>query len=606
VNRAVNSIEPVLRLAAAGLALAVVVALSWPAPSPAGSVWVEDWTEVGETKFTTGQSILNLPEGLRSAEVEAVGGKGADKGTILGGQPAEVKGRIAVTSGGRLYILVAGDGSGTDGGFNGGGDAMFASAAAVGGGGGGATDIRTIEPGEPGSLESRLIVAAGGGGAGSTANGGGKAGGAGGHAGVMGGRAESAGPGNTVGSGGFGGGVGAESVPGLGGGPGYPYAGSPGFGQTGHSGNDGSLGTGGDGGAGPPSTPAGWGGGGGGGVFGGGGGGGGGTMTSGTPTATGGGGGGGGSLLVPAGGIAALESRPSTPSVLFQYTIPGTEISSGPPEAHDSTSAAFEIASTEEGSILECQMDFEGYEVCESPFEPSGLGQGPHTLRVRSVNSMDNFDPTPAVWSFSVDSIAPVTSIDGGPDGRTEIRRPEFRFSANEPNVTFSCRFDSDDFGPCAEAGSEIPGSALSYAPHTFAVRATDPTGNVGPAATRSFEVVEGSGTGRPAVPRRPTLKLGRPKLKPKRGMALLPVTVSGAGRVKLIGTKRVKAHAIGVEGPATVRLKVRAKGSGLKKLHRKRRLTLTAAVSFVASDGTGIVRKKKLTLKLKAVKKRS
>lgn len=594
-----------MRLFTAAVLLAAVGITAWSAPNPVSAAWVEDGTDVGKVQFSTGRSIFIVPDGLRNVDVEVVGGKGSGKGTIPGGQPAQVNGRIAVPPGGNLHVMVGGDGSGVEGGFNGGGDAMSSIfGAAVGGGGGGATDIRTIAPGGEGSLESRLIVAAGGGGAGSTANGGGKTGGAGGAAGVAGGRAESAGPGNTVGSGGFGGGVGGVTLGGAGGDAGYPYGGS-GSGQTGTGGSSALGPDGGNGGRGPDNTPAGWGGGGGGGLYGGGGGGGGGMMTGGTPTATGGGGGGGGSLLVPPGGTGVVESINSTPSAEVSYTIPGTEITSGPADAIGTTSALFQMASTEADSILECQMDFGEYEVCASPLELSGLDQGAHTLRVRAVNSMDNFDPTPATWSFAVDSIAPITTIDGGPTGKTEIRRPEFRFSSTEFGVSFNCRFDTDQFGTCAEADSEIPGSALSYGPHTFSVRATDPTGNVGPVATRSFEVVEASDPGRPSPPNRPNLKLGRVKLVPKRGIALLPATVSTAGRVALAGSRRSRPHSIRVDGRATVKLKVRAKGPGTKALMRSGRLALAVRVAFVADDGTRVERKKKLTLKLKAGKKR-
>lgn len=598
-----------MRIAAAGVVLLLLGTLGWSTAGPAGAAWVEDQTETGEINFSTGQSIFIVPDGVRNVDVEAVGGKGAGKGLIAGGRPALVKGRIAATSGGYLHVMVAGDGSGVSGGFNGGGDAAPSNmGAAVGGGGGGATDIRSIAPGVAGSLESRLIVAAGGGGAGSTANGGGKAGGAGGNAGVGGVRAESAGPGNTVGSGGFGGAAGGLNEEGIGGAAGYPYGGSPGSGLTGIAGLAGAVGIGGNGGTGPTNTPAGWGGGGGAGVYGGGGGGGGGTMTSGTPTSTGGGGGGGGSSFVPSAGTWALENLPSTSFAKMKYTIPGTEINAGPAEKFNSTTAVFEMVSTEAGSVLECRIDFDEFEVCQSPLELSGLEQGPHTFRVRAVNSMDNFDPTPAVWSFTVDSISPVTTIEGGPDGRTEIRRPEFLFSSTEPGVTFNCRYDGDEFGSCAGDGNDRPGDALSYGAHTFAVRAVDTTGNVGPIAARSFEVVEASDPGRPFPPPavQPTLKLSRVKLNRKKGTALLSAKVSTAGRIKLARTKRCKPHSLRATGRSTERLKVRAKGRGLRKLRRKHKLKLTARVIFVAEDGTRIVGKKKLTLRLKAKKKGS
>lgn len=599
MNRASTSIVSAIAIAAGMLAIGV------PGPATASIIGPQEATTAGSETFgDTGQFGFSVPAGVRGIDVELVGGKGADKGSILGGRPAKVTGRIEVVPGSEIFVLVAGSGVGTVGGFNGGGNAVsFGTGDVAGGGGGGASDIRTIASGLPGSLESRLAVAAGGGGAGSSAGSGGKAGGAGGSAGVGGAKAEPAGPSNTVGSGGFGGGVAGESVAGTGGQPGYPYGGSTG--HTGNPGTDGVFGQGGVGGSGSTSTPAGGGGGGGGGVFGGGGGGGGGTITSGVPVATGGGGGGGGSFFAPAGGNATLVEAATPPHAKLTYTIPGTEIVSGPPPMSDSTSASFQVESTEPDSSLECSLDGEPFGLCASPVNLSGLSQGHHSFEVRANNSMDNFDPTPATWEFAVDSLAPVTRIDSGPAGPTGIRRPEFRFSSTEPEVEFSCRFDYARFAACAEPNAEIPPDVLSFGPHIFSVRATDSTGNVGPVATRAFEVIDTSKLPDPLPlppPTRtaPTLKLGRAKAARRHGTASLPVTVSAAGKVSLRRSPLLKPRARRAGGPSTLRLKIVARGKARKALLRKGKAVVLARVVYRPAGGAPIRAKKRVTLRLK------
>jgi len=553
--------------------------------------------------YTGGQQFFVAPDGVRAIDVTATGGNGGDKGSIQGGRPATVSGRMSVTPNQELFLVVGQDGgtgigAAYQGGFNGGGTGgMNSLASAYGAGGGGATDIRTKSLFEEGTLESRIVVAAGGGGAGSTANGTGEGvrqGGAGGNAGSAGARAESAGANNTIGSGGFGGGAGSASAGGGGGSPaGFPYGGT---GQTGEVGSDGELGWGGSGGPGPFNAPPGGGGGGGGGLYGGGGGAGGGSMTGGaTFYATGGGGGGGGSSYFP-GGTVQVASDPATPSIRIQFTVPGTEFTSGPPSLVSTTDVEFAFESTEEGSTFECSKDGETFMDCESPYTWEDVPEGENVLGVRAVNEMGNYDPEPAEWSFRVDRTAPTVVIESGPEGETSDRRPEFTFGSDEPDVTFECRFDAAEFGPCSGATSDRPLSDLSFGPHVFEVKGTDGAGNSSSVAGRSFHVKSQDG---PPV-REPKLTLKKPVFNRKKGFAILPAMVDRAGIVALLGSKAVKPRRKETDRAATVRLKVSARGKALRKLRRKGKVKVAVKIRFTSSEGRSVSKPKKLTLKLK------
>ena len=59
---------------------------------------------------------------------------------------------------------------------------------------------------------------------------------------------------------------------------------------------------------------------------------------------------------------------------------------------------------------------------------------------------------SPAVRSFTVDTIAPETSITAGPSGATSVTSAVFSFASTQPHSYFSCRLD----GPGAP-GSSIP-----------------------------------------------------------------------------------------------------------------------------------------------------
>jgi hypothetical protein len=132
--------------------------------------------------YTGGDQVFEVPDGVTSLDVVAVGARGGTSGGgIPGGFGAVASARVAVTPGQILFVAVGGNGAVVSGGFNSGSDG--GAGYGPGGGGGGKTDIRTIARGETGSFNSRLILAGGGGGGGGS--GGAAPGGVGGQAGQL-------------------------------------------------------------------------------------------------------------------------------------------------------------------------------------------------------------------------------------------------------------------------------------------------------------------------------------------------------------------------------------------------------------------------------------
>lgn len=74
------------------------------------------------------------------------------------------------------------------------------------------------------------------------------------------------------------------------------------------------------------------------------------------------------------------------------------------------------------------------------------------------------------------DTTPPQTSITSGPSPVSTARTATFRFSANEPGSWFECSLDGGRWTPCTSPTSY---PALATGAHSFAVRASDPTGNV-------------------------------------------------------------------------------------------------------------------------------
>lgn len=85
--------------------------------------------------------------------------------------------------------------------------------------------------------------------------------------------------------------------------------------------------------------------------------------------------------------------------------------------------------------------------------------------------------PKPPPAPPAPDTTAPSVTITGSPAAATATDVADFTFQANEPEVTFACRIDQNDFAACS---SPVHFAGLAPGTHTFSVRATDKAGNVG------------------------------------------------------------------------------------------------------------------------------
>src|SRR6185295_18498953 len=182
-----------------------------------------------------------------------------------------------------------------------------------------------------------------------------------------------------------------------------------------------------------------------------------------------------------------VDQTPASRSFTVDTVTPGTTIDSGPTGPTGSTSASFAFSSNEPGSSFECKLDAGSFASCSSPQNYSSLSQGAHTFTVRAIDAAGNVDPSPATRSWTVDTLAPNTTIDSGPSGPTASTSASFAFSSDEPGSTFECKLDAGSFASCSSPQNY---SSLSQGAHTFTVRAIDAAGNQDASpATRSWTV---------------------------------------------------------------------------------------------------------------------
>jgi Ca2+-binding RTX toxin-like protein len=169
---------------------------------------------------------------------------------------------------------------------------------------------------------------------------------------------------------------------------------------------------------------------------------------------------------------------------------PETVIDSGPEGSTKQTSNTFTYHSTLTGSTFLCAVDAGAYASCPSTgYTTSALAAGAHTFSVKAKSSAGVADPSAATRSFTVDTAAPDTSIEFGPEGLVSTSQPELGYLSTEEESSFECRFDSAAYVACNE-DEFFPATPLANGAHAYSVRAVDPAGNVDSTpATGSFSV---------------------------------------------------------------------------------------------------------------------
>ena len=67
---------------------------------------------------------------------------------------------------------------------------------------------------------------------------------------------------------------------------------------------------------------------------------------------------------------------------------------------------------------FECSIDDVEFVTCASPFTfPDLVSDGSHTFRVRAEDNSGHEDASPALYTWTVDSVAPTTTIVSATDG---------------------------------------------------------------------------------------------------------------------------------------------------------------------------------------------
>ncbi|HEV8687456.1 MAG TPA: Ig-like domain-containing protein, partial [Gaiellaceae bacterium] len=155
---------------------------------------------------------------------------------------------------------------------------------------------------------------------------------------------------------------------------------------------------------------------------------------------------------------------------------PETTITSSPTNPTSSVNPSFAFTSDDATATFACQIDGAGFGGCVSPKGYTGLAEGTHTFEVRATDAQGNVDPTPASFTWAIDTTAPETSITGGPTDPSSSTTATFQFTSTEPTAaTYRCSLDG---APAVLCVSGVSYSGLAEGTHTFTVASTDQAGN--------------------------------------------------------------------------------------------------------------------------------
>jgi hypothetical protein len=238
-------------------------------------------------------------------------------------------------------------------------------------------------------------------------------------------------------------------------------------------------------------------------------------------------------------------------------TAPTTTIDAAPVSPTAANAASFSFSATDPGGSgvagFECSLDAGAFTPCTSPQAYDSLADGAHGFEVRATDNAANSGAA-AASAWSVDTVAPATTIDAKPASPTAANTASFSFSAtDEPGGSgvagFECKLDAA-FAPCTSPKSY---GSLGDGAHKFAVRAIDAVGNVAPEPASYAWTVD---TSVPAAP--PVAPLVFDGLGPVNGesVALAPesgkVLVKRPGQSKFVPLKEGQTIPIGSVVDAT------------------------------------------------------
>jgi hypothetical protein len=169
-----------------------------------------------------------------------------------------------------------------------------------------------------------------------------------------------------------------------------------------------------------------------------------------------------------------ILDNPQIRAVFVDDTNPTMSSINGPSQPVNGPAAfTFSAAADPTFRAFECRVaGIHDWQTCSSG-HTENPPDGTYTLEVRAYDWSNNRSAA-LTKTWTVDKLAPQTTITGGPSGTVATNSAQFTFTSNEPG-SFTCSLD----GASAPCGSPKSYAGLADGQHTFTVAARDLVGNL-------------------------------------------------------------------------------------------------------------------------------
>ncbi|MCM8750442.1 DNRLRE domain-containing protein [Thermomicrobiaceae bacterium CFH 74404] len=183
--------------------------------------------------------------------------------------------------------------------------------------------------------------------------------------------------------------------------------------------------------------------------------------------------------------VLAESEEPTTPPV-EDSEPPDTLIDSGPHALSSSTSASFAFHATEEGSSFHCRLDGGAASPCTSPVEYTGLSAGDHTFEVQATDATGNVDPTPASFTWTVDTSPPSvpTGLTASAAGPTQVDLSWSASSDDHGIAGYQIYRDDELLATVGDQTAYSDTTVTGGSTYSYSVLAWDLAGNLSSAST--------------------------------------------------------------------------------------------------------------------------
>jgi len=170
-------------------------------------------------------------------------------------------------------------------------------------------------------------------------------------------------------------------------------------------------------------------------------------------------------------------SNPILATIVLDTQAPDTIVMSGPPVLINLNAAGFVFGSTEIGSTFECKVDQGTFAACGSTTNILNVLDGSHILHVRAIDSAGNIDQTPAVYSWTVDTIPPIAAIAGTPQSPTRTIEALLTISGIDV-VSYKYKLDNGSYSGETVVAAPINITNLTNGTHMVSVIGKDSANN--------------------------------------------------------------------------------------------------------------------------------